>query len=408
MKTFNLEIASWPELYVLYVTNYPTIMAPSNKISSSLNQRELYEAQLKDSNVTHKRRAGGGGGGGGGGRGGGGSTGGSSGGSRGGSSGGSGGKGSTGSTSSGRSVAPSSSRGAVGAAYGGGIGYSAGYLGYGAYAGHSYPADSNGDGVTSFTLPADSPFAGRRAGGGLRLWIHDSPRFGSGFGPSNYYGNQTNTANTTKTIRGDDANVGLGGSVKGFGFPYIYWPIWWGASKQSEYNDYYGSSEYNITGRPGGDMSLSVLKIPEGYNQTLNNFALFGDSASVITIKNALIDHCQVVNTTVDNFAINPNQAVQYYRASSFALLLEGYNNSQPLTLSEQNINNPNYTINTPVAPLPTNIESGYMSCLNYTIGTYLPLPYKPNENSAFSSQQPFSMVLFFPVFLMIWLSMLF
>lgn len=320
---------------------------------------------------------------GGGGRGGGGSSGGGSGGgSRGSGSSGSSGKSGLGTSSTGRTVAPSASRGAIGAPYGAGIGYSAGFLGYGALGYHNYPADSGADGVPKFILPQDSPFAGRAAGSGIRLYIHDSPRFGSGYQPTAYYGNQTN-ATVTRPARSDAA--WSGGTVKGFGFPYIYWPIWWGASGQSQYNDYYGSGEYNVTGRPGGDMSLSVLKIPANYSQTANNFAIFGDSASVVTMRNALVDHCSVVNETLDNFPVNPNQVVQYYRGSSFALLLQGYNNSQPLELPANA--DENTLINTPVAPLPDNVTSGYLSCLNYTIGTYLPLPYQPSNNAAAGGQ---------------------
>lgn len=130
-------------------------------------------------------------------------------------------------------------------------------------------------------------------------------------------------------------------------------------------------------------MALSVLKIPEKFNQTANNFALLGDSASVITMKNALIDHCSVMNETLDNFPINPNQVVSYYRASSFALLLQSYDNGQPLELPTGWT--PNTTIDTPIAPMPKDMNSAYLVCLNSTISRYLPMPYENAASSNFA-----------------------
>lgn len=64
-----------------------------------------------------------------------------------------------------------------------------------------------------------------------------------------------------------------------------------------------------------------------------------------------------------------------------FLAPLQGYNNTQPLHLPTNSTQNT--TIDAPVAALPTNIEQGYLSCLNYTIGAYVPLPYKPGSNGA-------------------------
>ena len=59
-----------------------------------------------------------------------------------------------------------------------------------------------------------------------------------------------------------------------------------------------------------------------------------------------------------------PEQAVQYYRASSVVLTLYGYNNSAALS------DNANAT----VTPLPTDIDMALLSCLNATIGDGVPL----------------------------------
>lgn len=58
-----------------------------------------------------------------------------------------------------------------------------------------------------------------------------------------------------------------------------------------------------------------------------------------------------------------PEQAIQYYRASSVALTLDGYNNSGAL--------GPDGTPNT---PLPSNIDTALLNCLNQTIGAAVPL----------------------------------
>ena len=59
-----------------------------------------------------------------------------------------------------------------------------------------------------------------------------------------------------------------------------------------------------------------------------------------------------------------PEQAVQYYRASSAALLLNGYNNTAQLSDNTS----------LPDTPLPTNIDTNLLTCLNQTIGTAIPL----------------------------------
>ena len=59
-----------------------------------------------------------------------------------------------------------------------------------------------------------------------------------------------------------------------------------------------------------------------------------------------------------------PEQVVQYYRASSAVLTLDGYNNTA--TLSN----------NTGLAdtPLPSGIDTNLLNCLNQTIGAAVPL----------------------------------
>jgi hypothetical protein len=57
-------------------------------------------------------------------------------------------------------------------------------------------------------------------------------------------------------------------------------------------------------------------------------------------------------------------EAVQYYRASSVVLTIDGYNNTA--------IFSPGDT--TPDAPLPTTVDTNMLKCMNETIAEFVPL----------------------------------
>jgi hypothetical protein len=59
-----------------------------------------------------------------------------------------------------------------------------------------------------------------------------------------------------------------------------------------------------------------------------------------------------------------PEQAVQYYRASSVTLTLDGYNNTAALSNDSS----------APATPLPSGIDTVLLGCLNDTIGLGVPL----------------------------------
>ena len=59
-----------------------------------------------------------------------------------------------------------------------------------------------------------------------------------------------------------------------------------------------------------------------------------------------------------------PEQVIQYYRASSVALSLDGYNNSAVFSEDENAAN----------TPIPTNIDTTLLNCMNSTIGSEVPL----------------------------------
>ena len=59
-----------------------------------------------------------------------------------------------------------------------------------------------------------------------------------------------------------------------------------------------------------------------------------------------------------------PQDAVQYYRASSVVLLLEGYNNTDALLATGSGL----------VPPIPAIVSPYFLRCVNETIGTTVPL----------------------------------
>jgi hypothetical protein len=71
--------------------------------------------------------------------------------------------------------------------------------------------------------------------------------------------------------------------------------------------------------------------------------------------------------------AVWPERVVQYYRASSFALSLDSYNNSasSPLNQPKDNNTGPAVLADT---PLPTGLNMTFLACLNATIGFSVPL----------------------------------
>ena len=66
-----------------------------------------------------------------------------------------------------------------------------------------------------------------------------------------------------------------------------------------------------------------------------------------------------------------PEQAVQYYRASSIVLTLDGYNDTSALAENQT----------APDVPLPSWVDQTTLNCLNQTIGQAVPL-----INGAFTS----------------------
>ena len=104
-----------------------------------------------------------------------------------------------------------------------------------------------------------------------------------------------------------------------------------------------------------------------------NTFHLLADNSTVNSLIESVAGNCTLGNTTAlsatplntsDPSQPRPEQAVQYYRASSVVLTLDGYNNTAALSDDS----------NAPNTPLPTWADASFLDCLNQTIGAAVPL----------------------------------
>ncbi|KAG8729647.1 hypothetical protein FRC11_008309, partial [Ceratobasidium sp. 423] len=174
--------------------------------------------------------------------------------------------------------------------------------------------------------------------------------------------------------------------VGGRPFPFYYWPVYFGPY------EYYGASEYgpaNSVDRPGGPMETAkVYTIDPKYN-TSDVYRLLGDRDSIVTVLYALKRDCSITVPYEDVFGYdpasdNPSRAhphiqsvIQFYRASSFALALDGYNNSAaavtPAAL--RNSTGQLVALLPPPTPLPSGVNTAFLGCINRTVGSSLPIP---------------------------------
>ncbi|KZT69984.1 hypothetical protein DAEQUDRAFT_725971 [Daedalea quercina L-15889] len=164
------------------------------------------------------------------------------------------------------------------------------------------------------TIPKGEPFAGRTSGGGTRGEVYGTSEYGSGY-------------------------PGLSaGSVSDRNLPFVFWPVVWrsrGYGAPYLYSPEYGTP-WN-TSRPGGPLAELVLA-----SSTSNNtFYVISDNSTVASLIAALSRNCTAgtgaalsqapspFNATASE--PQPEQAVQYFRASSVVLLLDGYNDTSAL-----------------------------------------------------------------------------
>lgn len=208
-------------------------------------------------------------------------------------------------------------------------------------------AASNSNGSTrEETLPANHLFAGRTVGGGTRDQIYGTSAYGSGY-------------------PGVD-----GKGTAGRGFPFYFWPVSFGSGTEPSYiyPPEYGPP--SNASRPGGRMTTMTLT-QQSTNDTLR---IISDHGTVDILGQKLQQRCSSHFATPPSGTRAPYEGsgtslpapehvIQYYRGSSVALALDGYNNSA--TFSEDD--------STPNTALPT-IDADFLNCINSTIGSQVPL----------------------------------
>jgi hypothetical protein len=120
--------------------------------------------------------------------------------------------------------------------------------------------------------------------------------------------------------------------------------------------------------RPGGAQGMAAFQS----NSTNTIFRLVADNDTVTALIPDLTSNCSIYmiapspnsSSPFNTSAMEPEQVVQYYRASTVALTLDGYNNSAVFAPE-------NSTADT---PLPSGIDTNLLDCLNSTIGQAVPL----------------------------------
>ncbi|KAF6763879.1 hypothetical protein DFP72DRAFT_873661, partial [Ephemerocybe angulata] len=217
--------------------------------------------------------------------------------------------------------------------------------------GTSRGASTSGAGTRSVSnIPSGSLFAGRTVGGGTRTDVYGSRAYGSGY-PGGVAGKGT----------------------AGRGFPFFFWPIAFGGTAALGTSAYLHNSEYGNPrngSRPGGEQQTATFIS----NNPQTTFRVLADTTTVTSLIQSIKEDCgsslasqDITATAYDGSDVGlpkPEQVVQYYRASSVALSLDGYNNSAAFTDDTS----------TPDTALPTNIDTNLLNCLNTTIGNEVPL----------------------------------
>ncbi|KAG9088986.1 hypothetical protein FRC07_012437, partial [Ceratobasidium sp. 392] len=268
---------------------------------------------------------------------------------------------------------------------GGGGGSSSGSRGGVSFgSGGSRGSSSYGAGGGSRSVITSGAFAGRSIGGGTRNQVYGNSRYGSGY------------------------PYGGGSYVNGRGFPFGYWPVYVPIGGGAAYYGYHEYGPSSNSSRPGGQMQQALVRssnwpaanarrwlvderqvkngtnstttpVPVPVNNATASYYIVGDADSVAAVMQELVTICLAVNTTgtpVDDFnsTVHVEQAVQYYRASSFMLALTSYNNSASLPSNAPPDNNTAALPTTSDTALPPGTDLNFLTCLNNTIGSSIPI----------------------------------
>lgn len=197
-------------------------------------------------------------------------------------------------------------------------------------------------------IPPDQPFAGRQSGGGTRAEVYGNSYYGSGYPGQQQCG------------------------VDGRGFPFVFWPVVFTAPVVGGGASYlYREAEY---GGPDNSTRPGSALLQSTFYTSNSTFRLISDTTTSTYLYYAITRGCALsVNGLLSTFPTTynssisgrPEQAVQYYRASSVVLTLDGYNNTAALNDTEPV---------GPPAPLPSAIDVDLLRCVNATIGASVPL----------------------------------
>jgi len=212
-----------------------------------------------------------------------------------------------------------------------------------------------GGGGKPTVIPSGQLFAGRSVGGGSRGQVWGSRTYGSGYPygyPAGYLG------------------------VGGLGFPFYFWPVVWGAGFGYG-GAYLYDSEFGQPSnpdRPGGIMMEATFSS----GASNSTFHVLADNSTVVSLITSVTANCTSFNLNVnasstspssynssDPFEPRPEQVVQYYRASSVVLTLDGYNDTTALLQNNTGV---------PDVPIPSWVDPTLLDCLNQTIGLAVPL----------------------------------
>ncbi|KAG6853974.1 hypothetical protein C0991_011836 [Blastosporella zonata] len=175
-----------------------------------------------------------------------------------------------------------------------------------------------------------------------------------------------------------------GGDLRGTngrGFPFYFWPVVWTNPFVVHSGDAYlhpPEVQYGLpdnTTRPGGQLSVLTYISNTPAATTFHVLTDFTTATSLIVNLNPcalFLDLSSALPMPYLQYAVTPlpEQAIQYYRASSAVLTLDGYNNTAVLFPQGST---PSYN---PIYPGDTDLE--LLQCLNTTIGSAILLNQGP------------------------------
>ncbi|KAG8967420.1 hypothetical protein FRB90_010887, partial [Tulasnella sp. 427] len=150
---------------------------------------------------------------------------------------------------------------------------------------------------------------------------------------------------------------------------------------------------WHNSSRPGGNMSWAqvtssswtqqpqkrgLLERQQVTNNATAPYFLVGDYDSVSLVADQLRSNCSAnvgdaIDYNTDQYAIPPEEFLQYYRASSFALTLSSYWDPAN-SVANQPASNDSALTSVPDAPVPPGTDLQFLDCVNTTIANNLPV----------------------------------